>query len=108
MHRCRWNVIEKLPLCKVLVILFRETRTVVCAGNHCFKSKPSADIQRAELTHGITYTLLKVSNAAGKRDWKAACEKPVQYTAARHRGYCSKPRRNPELIQPADCAKMKK
>src|SRR5689334_7488309 len=108
MHWCRWNVLEKLSLCKVLVVLSRQPRTVMCAGNHCFKSKPSADIQRAELTYGITDGVLKISNAVGERTREAACEKSIQYTAARYRGYCRELRHNSQLVQPADCAKMKK
>src|ERR1041385_6227750 len=108
MHWRRWSVLEKHSLCKVPVVLPRQPRTVMRAGNHCFKSKPSADIQRAELTYGITDGVLKISNAVGERAWEAACEKSIQYTTARPRGYCRELRQNSQLIQPADCAKMKK
>src|SRR5207244_3106523 len=107
MHWRRWNVFEKLSLCKMLVVLVRETRTVVRAGDHCFKSKPSADIQKAELANGISDTALKISNAVDERVSNAACKKSIQYAAARHRRYCCKPRQDSEFIQPADCAKMK-
>lgn len=77
MSRLVGDVFEELPIGEVLLVLMGELSAVINARHETLERGPTADVQRAELTHRFAHGTLEVIDSGRERSRQPARKKPV-------------------------------